>query len=120
MGPASWRAARGSARFSKELDFLEPGNVNFCSPVHYCSPRLEPRPQLSSNFGLSPDHRNFRKNFRESLVQGKSLVQVEVVDAHFSFSSGHPSGSGYPHDAIPRRSDSIACTASRGRVALAQ
>ena len=67
MGPASWRAA--AARFSKELVFLEPGNVKFCSPVHYCSPRLEPRPQLSSTFGLSPDHRNFRKNFRESLAQ---------------------------------------------------
>ena len=41
-------------------------------PAQYCSPRLEPCPQLSSTFGLSPDHRNFRKNFRESLAGANS------------------------------------------------
>ena len=60
-----------SARFFKELDVFEPGNAKFCSPAQYCSPRLEPCPQLSSTFGLSPDHRNFRKNFRESLAGAK-------------------------------------------------
>ena len=60
-----------AARFFKELDVFEPGNAKFCSPVQYCGLRLEPRPQLSSTFGLSPDHRNFRKNFRESLGQAK-------------------------------------------------
>ena len=57
-----------SARFPKELDLLEPGNAKFCSPVQYCSPRLETRPQLSSTFGLSLPYRKFRKNFRESLA----------------------------------------------------
>ena len=58
-----------SARFPKELDLLEPGNAKFCSPVQYCSPRLETRPQLSSTFGLSLPYRKFRKNFRESLIR---------------------------------------------------
>ena len=54
-------------------------NAKFCSPVQYCSPRLEPRPQLSSTFGLSRPYRNFRKNFRESLThtpRGASVCRV--------------------------------------------
>ena len=33
-----------------------------------------PNPQLSATFGLSPHHRNFRKNFRESLVHPKVSI----------------------------------------------
>ena len=68
MGPASWRVQRA---IFEGIGLFEPGNAECCSPVQYCSPRLEPRPQLSSTFGLSPDHRNFRKNFRESLINPK-------------------------------------------------
>ena len=68
-----------SARFPKELDLLEPGNAKFCSPVQYCSPRLETRPQLSSTFGLSLPYRKFRKNFRESLIRAKLSLTARCL-----------------------------------------
>ena len=47
MGPASWRVQR--AIFQGIALFLA-WKCKFCSSVQYCSPRLEPRPQLSSKF----------------------------------------------------------------------
>ena len=79
MGSASWRVQRPERDISRNWDFLEPGNAKFCSPVQNCSPRLEPRPQLSSTFGLSRPYRNFRKNFRESLAPPNSVDRVTPI-----------------------------------------